>query len=264
MRLSGAVSSWGVVDEQENQDLTDSHQPLVAQMAKAIVADKPLPAITAALTLEQAYRVQIEMVRKVSPGGIAGLKAGVTTAAARKHFGLTHGLMGELYAFGSLDPDDPITVNPESVIECEIGILIDGAGNPLSAGPAIEFACANFARPQDLTAANLVAGNLGAYRFIRGSQQPWRNTFNDVRVQLSRDGELINEASMQEALGGPERALPWMLEEAALRGLPIEQGMLLMTGTCGQPAPALPGNYVADYGDFGQVSFTIVEAPAAK
>jgi 2-keto-4-pentenoate hydratase len=246
---------------------THTHQRLVEQLsqaiANAVTNTEPLPAMTETLTLEEAYRVQLELIRQIAPDGIAGLKAGVTTAAAQKHFGLQHGLLGELYLSGRLDPSDSIVVNPQAVIECEIGIVIDGGGDPVSVGPAIEFAYADFSRPLDASAVNLVAGNLGAYRFIQGSQQPWRSSFSGIRVQLSRDGEVVNEASMLEALGGPEHALPWMLQEATKRGLPIADGMLLMTGTCGRPTAALPGSYVADYGEFGQVSFTVAAGPSS-
>lgn len=63
---------------------------------------------------------------------------------------------------------------------------------------------------------------------------------------------------MMESLGGPHAALDWMLSEAEQRNIPIVDGMLFMTGTCGQVIPALPGNYRADYGSLGTITFSVV------
>ena len=48
-----------------------------------------------------------------------------------------------------------------------------------------------------------------------------------------------------------------MLNEASARGLAVEDGMLLITGACGGIHPATPGHYVADYGSFGTIEFTV-------
>ena len=48
-----------------------------------------------------------------------------------------------------------------------------------------------------------------------------------------------------------------MLNEARERGLEVEDGMLFITGACGGIHPAVPGHYVADYGDFGRIEFTV-------
>ena len=37
----------------------------------------------------------------------------------------------------------------------------------------------------------------------------------------------------------------------------VADGMLLITGACGGIHPALPGRYVADYGDMGRIEFTV-------
>ena len=48
-----------------------------------------------------------------------------------------------------------------------------------------------------------------------------------------------------------------MIDQTQKLGITLEDDMLLMTGTCGGVVAAEQGNYVADYGDLGSISFTI-------
>ncbi|MDA9680183.1 hypothetical protein N9U06_01850, partial [Gammaproteobacteria bacterium] len=78
-------------------------------------------------------------------------------------------------------------------------------------------------------------------------------------IRLYRNDALINEAQIKESLGGPAKAVTWIVQEAKLFNFEIPDNTLLMTGACGQVLPAVPGNYRADYGDLGEIKFTISE-----
>lgn len=230
---------------------------LVSSMARAIRAREALPRFPAGLDLEQAYGIQKALVAEVAGGAIAGLKAGMTAAAGQQQFGLAHPLVGSLYQSGRLSPGATFAVEPGVMLECEIGVTIDAAGHPRSAGPVIEVPRMAWGDPADATGSNLVASNIAADRFIVGEQQPMRGSYDDVVVTLTRDGETVCEAPATDALGGPLEALAWMLEEAAKRGLEIADDMLLITGALGGIHPAKPGAYVANYGAFGTIEFTV-------
>ena len=190
-----------------------------------------------------------------------GLKAGLTNSQGQQLFGIEHALLGHLYKAGRLAPGAQIAHKPKLAIECEIGIVVDAGGKPKSLGPAIELVYLDFAKAEDMTAVNLAAANLGAYWFIQGPQQDWGGDFSNVTVTLTRDGEQVTQAPITEALGGPEPALTWMNGEAERLGVQFQDGMFLMTGSCGGIIPSAPGSYVADYGPLGSVAFDIV-APA--
>ena len=230
---------------------------LVVAMAKAIKERESLPRMPDDLDLEQAYDVQKALVGKVAGSEIAGLKAGMTAAAGQKQFGLTHPLIGSLYEAGRLSPGTRITAAHGVSLECEIGVIIDGLGNPKSAGPDIEVPRMAWADPADATGVNLTACNIASDRFIVGTQLPLRDDYAAVQIALTRDGETVCQAPATDALGGPHDALAWMLEEAASRGLEIRDGMLLITGACGGIHPALPGSYCADYGELGSIEFAV-------
>ena len=230
---------------------------LVENMAAAIRAGEPLPKMPAELDLNAAYDLQKQVVAAVAGSAIAGLKAGMTAAAGQQAFGLTHPLIGSLYVHGRCAPGITFESGPGVSLECEIGIVVDGDGAPKSAGPVIEVPRMAFADAEDRTGANLTACNIAADRYIVGEQQPLRDVYGDITITLTRDGEQVTAAPATDALGGPQAALAWMLNEARTRGLAIEDGMLLITGACGGIHPAQPGHYVADYGSLGSIEFTV-------
>ena len=232
-------------------------EDLVNRLAAAIRAGESLPKMPAELDLDAAYDLQRQVVAAVSGGAVAGLKAGMTAAAGQQAFGLTHPLIGSLYAHGRCEPGVAFEGRPGVSLECEIGIVVDAEGAPKTAGPVIEVPRMAFADEGDRNGANLTACNIAADRYIVGEQQPLRDSYGDITITLTRDGEQVCSAPASDALGGPQAALAWMLNEARARGLAIEDGMLLITGACGGIHPAEPGHYRADYGSLGSIEFTV-------
>ena len=232
---------------------------LIKDMAAAIRTGAPLPKMPVGLDLEQAYEIQKAVVAAVSGGAVAGLKAGMTATAGQRQFGLDGPLIGGLYAAGRLTPGVSFASAPGILLECEIGVVIDGDGVPQSAGPVIEVPRMAFADEEDRTGVNLAACSIAADRFIAGEQQPLRDSYDDIHIRLTRDGQEVSAAPATDALGGPHDALAWMLQEAKTRGIGIAAGMLLITGACGGLHPALPGEYLADYGALGSISFSVTD-----
>ena len=230
---------------------------LASSMAAAIRGGEALPKMPANLDLDAAYALQKEVVAEVAGDAIAGLKAGMTAPAGQQQFGLTHPLIGSLYEAGRLAPGATFASAPGVSLECEIGIVVDAHGAMKTAGPVIEVPRMAFADAADRNGANLTACNIAADRFIVGQQQPLRDSYGDVQITLTRDGETVCSAPASDALGGPQAALAWMLDEARARGLEVAEDMLLITGACGGIHPAEPGRYVADYGDLGSIEFTV-------
>ncbi len=235
---------------------------LIKDMAAAIRAGKSLPKMPGGLDLGRAYEIQKEVVAAVSGGAVAGLKAGMTAAAGQRQFGLDRPLVGSLYASGRLAPGVSFASAPGVLLECEIGVVIDGHGAPQSAGPVIEVPRMAFADDEDRTGVNLAACSIAADRFIAGEQQPLRDTYDDIHIRLARNGQEVSAAPATDALGGPCKALAWMLREAKARGIGIADGMLLITGACGGLHPALPGEYLADYGALGSIAFSVTDLSA--
>lgn len=232
---------------------------LAQQIAEAILTHQPLPVFPEGLSLANGYELQREVASLVAPEGFKGIKAGVTSEPLQTIFGIDHALVGRLYRRGHVESGATLPFIEKQLIECEIGITIDAQGQPVSAGPALEFAFAAFSMPTDATAPNLTAGNVAADKFLTGEQQPWRESYDDIIIRFYRNEELINEAPITESLGGPANAVTWIVREARRHNFDIPDNTLLMTGACGQVIPSAPGAYRADYGDLGEINFTITE-----
>ena len=232
---------------------------LACEMAAAIRDGGTLPKMPAGLTLEEAYEIQKAMVAAVAGGAVAGRKAGMTATAAQEQFGIDHPLLGTLFAAGRMTPGARFPSRPGVMLECEIGVVIGKGGAPMAAGPVIEVPRMAFADGEELNGNTFVACSISADRYIEGTQQPLLDSYEDIQVTLTRNGETLSSAPATEALGGPVVALEWMLNESRVRGFPVVENMLFITGACGGIHPALPGSYRADYGAIGSIEFIVTE-----
>ena len=216
-----------------------------------------MPQFPATLTVAKAYHIQHQVVASLGIESLAGIKAGLTSPASQEKFGLSHPVIGHIFKSGRLFSGTSFETSKGSVLECEIGIRVDAAGSPIAAAPVIEVPRFAFQRPSDATGPNLIACNVAADRFIVGKFSELPTSFSLGSVQLRRDGKLLCTASLTEPLGGPLSSLAWMLTEARSRDFSIPRNALMLTGACGGLHPALPGSYIADYGNFGRIEFEI-------
>ncbi|MEM6536986.1 MAG: hypothetical protein AAF668_04580 [Pseudomonadota bacterium] len=233
---------------------------LANQIAEALSSHTLLPEFNDELTLEQAYEIQHAVTQLRSPDRIGGIKAGVTSKIAQGFLKLEHALIGSLYADTRHTDGSTIPYLEGRSLECEVAVIVDGNGRPKEIAPAIEGVYVNYSRQSDMSAASLVTCNLGADLFIVGDFQPWNAKSEQSTIELKHDGDLVNASSVTEALQGPASATSWMWEEAIKRGFNPTDGTLLLTGACGTVVPAEPGQYKADFGTLGKLTFS-VEAP---
>ena len=230
------------------------------ELAAAIASHAALPAFEIERSLDDSYRLQHDVTRARTQGAVGGVKAGVTAPGMQGLLKLDHALIGSLYADSRYESRCKIPYIEGRNLECEVAIIVDGEGRPASVAPAIEIVRVQFGRPTDLSASNLVACNLGADAYIVGEPIPWEPSFEHATVTLTRDDEVLNEAAMSDALGGPEPGARWMWQEARKRGLPCEEGTLFLGGACGAVVPAEVGRYHADFGSLGEIQFEITSA----
>lgn len=227
------------------------------QLANAIRAHEPLPAFESKMDLDEAYQLQHEVTQARTQGDIGGIKAGVTNRQIQEFFQLEGALIGSLYADAALPVGATLVLIPGRMIECEVAIQLDRDGKPLAIAPAIEIVRVDFSEPTDLSAANLVACNLGADAYLIGPSQPWRPPYDALSVTLRRGEAVLNQASMNDALGGPENAAKWMWQEALKRGFTINDDTWFLAGACGTVMPCETGHYCVDFGPLGEIEFSI-------
>ncbi len=230
---------------------------LVSGFARSIRAHEPLPEVSEQLELVEAYQLQHKVTALRTGDVPGGIKLGVTNPAAQGFFGLDHALLGSLYRDSRLESGATIPFLEGRALETEFAVLVDESGNPKAIAPAIEIVFVSLSRKSDMSAANLVVSNLGADLFLVGEFLPWDSPHSDVVATLRRGDEVVNEASMNDALGGPTKALPWIWEEVQKRGYAVNGDTLIMMGACGSVVPAEQGSYQADYGAMGSLAFSV-------
>lgn len=244
-------------------DTTETTQVGFAKaLSIAIRGNNPLPPFEDSLSLDEAYALQHEVTKHRAGDEVGGIKAGVTAPPIQGFFGLDHALIASLYADGEFESGDTLEYVNGRKIECEFAVIVDETGLPKSIAPAIEIVYVKYERDSDMSAASLVASNLGADLYMVGEFAPWDDAFAELTVTLTRDGDVVNTAPMTDALGGPRTGAKWMWVEAMKRGFKTDGHTLLLIGACGMPVDAEPGNYKADFGVLGSVEF-IVQAPTS-
>lgn len=239
-----------------NSEMIPSNQ--VDTIAQAIEQQQAIPPMPTDLTLAQAYRLQQQITSQLSKQtGIAGIKAGLTAGPVQQYFGIDDAVIGSLYEKGRLSPGCHIESAPGLMLECEIGVIIGRDQQPVSLVPVIEVVFLKYAKPSDLNAVNIVAANVGADRFICGKPLPWNPNCGSTDLLLTKDGETVCQASTGDSLGGPAKGSAWMIQQAHNRHFDVKEGMLLILGTCGPAIPADKGEYLASYGELGNIAFTV-------
>lgn len=229
----------------------------VERLAEAIKNHEAVPKMPDTGSLEEAYALQQAVTEKRAANAIGGIKAGVTAEPIQQLFGLDHALIASLYEDSKYENNAKLPFLEGRGVECEVAVIIDAEGRPQKIAPAIELVHVKFGEADDMSVENLVIINLGADSYIVGDFQPWRPEFNDLQATLFFDDEMVNEANMSDAIGGPESASKWMWQEAARRAMDAGDGTLLLTGACGQVVPGKSGSYRADYGPLGEIVFEI-------
>jgi 2-keto-4-pentenoate hydratase len=244
-------------------------------LIKADVEKQPIPVLSQAnpsLDVKTAYQVQKAYVQwRMTKDKIGGFKAGLTSEGGQKAFGVTSPLTGVLYSSGKLEGSPVVDGKAfrRLGIETEIGYVIGKAiiaplrdipelQKMISAVmPAIELPDLGFA-VKEVKGVDLIAANVGAAKFIAGTKRGHQGVnLNQVNVTLFHNGQSLYQGKGAEALGDQWKAAQWMVNSLLEQGYKIEPGHILITGALGKLVPGKPGQYVADYGDFGKVSFEV-------
>jgi 2-keto-4-pentenoate hydratase len=223
-----------------------------------------------------AYKIQAAYVQlRINRGlneRVSGYKAAATSKAAQKALAARAPMGGVMFESGAAQPGATLVLANYGrlMVEVELGYRLKSPVNEIiiriqdlknlvaEIVPVIELPDAGYSsgsRSQltDFIAANaLYSGYLPGRPFDLRSVDP-----NSLQVALTRDGELINEARGDSALGDQWHALHWLVNHTVAQGYTIGTDDLLITGLLGQPVVAEAGDYVATFGNNESIRFHI-------
>ena len=259
-----AAVAWCDLSESELADI----------LMKAHKADQKIPVLSTQkpnLDVQTAYHVQKAYVdQRLSQDQIAGFKAGFSTGAAQKKYGLNAPAAGVLFASGKKMglPLIEKSAFKNLIVETEIGFLMGKSiTQPLkdiselyeyiqAVMPVIELPDAGFA--EKASGVDIIAANVASAKFIAGKEREFKGLdLNNIFVTLYLEGQEVNKGKGADAMGDQWKAALWLINTILQQGWKIEPGQIIITGALPKAIPGKPGKYVADFEKLGKISFEI-------
>lgn len=232
-----------------------------------------LPAELRPASRAEGYAIQADCERR-SAAPLFGWKIAATSRAGQAHIGVDGPLAGRLLAERAFEGGAELALGPNRmrVAEPEFAFRMavplpprrtaytveEALAAVATLHPAIEVPDSRFADYTKVGAAQLIADNACADRFVLGSptDAAWRQLdLAAHEVSAAVTGCQPTFGSGANVLGDPRLALTWLVNELSGLGLTLAAGAVVTTGTCMTPAPVRPGDAVAaDFGALGQVT----------
>jgi 2-oxo-3-hexenedioate decarboxylase len=216
--------------------------------------------------VEEAYEVaaRVRELRGARGERAIGRKIGFTNPAVQKAFGVSAPIWNSMFDTTVRDiaamESFVLSGLPEPLIEPEIAFHLAAAPRADMTEDEL-LACVDWVAhgceivqsifPNwRLTAADSIAayGLHGAY--LIGEKQPiadnrraWKDALSDFTLELSREDEVVRRGHASNVLGGPLKALRFLVEELASSPLhePLEAGEIVTTGTLTDAMPVAGG-----------------------
>ncbi len=226
-------------------------------------------------TLERGYDVQRWFVKQIMENDeTGGYKAAIVGAEGQDNLGLDAPLTGVVPASGVLSAADKIAIDlddfPNRHIETEIGYIFSKPVSELladeaalrqhvgSVAPVVEVPGGATQDRSPATAADLVAWNINGHSIIVGDgHDPAEIDVDNVNIELTHNSDTINEARGGQAAGGQWNTLLKAVNNVVRRGYEIRAGHVLTNGAVGKIVKAEPGEYKAEYGELGTITFEV-------
>jgi 2-oxo-3-hexenedioate decarboxylase len=237
------------------EDITGLAGRLATAAAERVVI-APLSDQAAGLDAAAGYAVQALARDKAGP--LAGWKVGAATRAAQAEIGVTEPVRGFLARASALDLGTPLVtselIQPRAQPQIVFIMGADLSGSAVTAADVLAATRSVAAGIEVLdsrfpdyrgSAADLIADNAGAGRYLVGSPVPADGIdLRLVGVVLEHNGEVTATASGAAALGHPAAAVAWLARSLAAAGEGLHAGQVVLSGGLTAAVPLRPGDVV--------------------
>ncbi|MCY4404751.1 MAG: fumarylacetoacetate hydrolase family protein [Rhodospirillaceae bacterium] len=229
-----------------------------------------LPADCRPGTLEEAYAVQ-EGLAASAGLAVAGYKIGATNAQVQARFGVDAPFSGRLFA--DYVSESPLRVPADTVnfyaIEAEFDFVMAHALAPRAAPytrddvraavasvhPAIEVPDSRYSDWLSMKAPDLIGDNAIGCLLALGAEAAGMldHDLAGQPVIVRINGEVVSEGAGANVLGDPWNVMVWLANHLSARGLTLEAGHIVTTGSAADVVQCQPGDTVtAEFGPIGQ------------
>ena len=237
-------------------------QQLGDELYDALVNCRTVPPLTARhadITIDDAYRIQQRLnARRIAAGErVIGKKIGVTSQAVMDMLGVYQpdfGLLtdGMVYNEGEAIPAATL-IQPKA--EGEIAFVLKRAlkGPGVTAADVLAategvMACFEIvdSRIQDwkIRIQDTVADNASCGVFVLGDRlvDPRGLDLTTCGMVLEKNGEIVATGAGAAALGAPANAVAWLANTLGARGIPLEAGEVVLSGSLAIMVPVKAGD----------------------
>jgi 2-keto-4-pentenoate hydratase len=226
----------------------------------------------AALTLEDAYEIQLLQVREWLSAGarIKGHKVGLTSAAMQRQMGVDQPDYGHLLDSMFWLENEPIPASRflQPRVEPEIAFVLarelrgpgvtvaDAIGAVGFVLPALELIDSRI-RDWRIKLLDTIADNASSAGVVLGSV-PVPLAATDLRLagcNLHKNGEVAGTGAGGAVLGSPLTALVWLANTLGERGIVLQPGQVILPGSVTAAIPVGAGDTVtATFAGLGSVT----------
>jgi len=237
-------------------------QQLGDELYDALVNCRTVPPLTARhadITIDDAYRIQQRLnARRIAAGErVIGKKIGVTSQAVMDMLGVYQpdfGLLtdGMVYNEGEAIPAATL-IQPKAEGEIAFVLKRDLKGPGVTAADVLAategvMACFEIvdSRIQDwkIKIQDTVADNASCGVFVLGDRlvDPRGVDLNTCGMVLEKNGEIVATGAGAAALGAPANAVAWLANTLGARGIPLEAGEVVLSGSLAIMVPVKAGD----------------------
>ncbi|MFT5392743.1 MAG: 2-keto-4-pentenoate hydratase [Gammaproteobacteria bacterium] len=224
------------------------------------------------------YRTQADIVSRSNDKHV-GWKVGSTSAQAQARLGTNEPGAGALLARFCYPNDAHIPVSRahgvfvEAEFVLELGRALTPRPEPFSLAevsacvrairPGLEFVGSRFEGGlSNIGRALITADGGGNVAFTCGEPvTAWHDIdLPGARATLWLNGLAVEHGTGERALGSPMNVLLWLANHLSARGIDLEAGELVSTGTCTGLVSVTPGDAViGNFGSLGNVQATLCQ-----
>jgi 2-keto-4-pentenoate hydratase len=234
-------------------------------------------------TIADAYRVQLELHRRLEPdrGPRGGWKIGCTTKVMQAYLGIDSPSAGTLYGRTIAHGSGRFTTGANRLgVECELAVRLGAdlrgaaARDPAAVRAAVAAVMAAIEVVEDryvdyraLDAGTLVADDFfGAACVLGPERTDWHDLdLRAVTASMEISGTEVGRGAGRDILGDPLAALTWLAATADELDEPLRAGQVVLLGSLVQTSWVTAGDRVVVRNDpLGEVAadFVAPEAPA--
>lgn len=251
--------------------INDLAEMYLAAESQGVVLDT-IDVICPGLSLEEAYRVQMEIVsRKIQDGDkVVGKKVGATNEAVQKAIGICEPIYGHLFQSHQTSEGETVSmsrlIHPR--VECEIAFRMAGdlSGPDVTASEVLKSTESVMAsleindsrtREWKIGMREVVADNGVAANFVLGRVRHSAEDLDlaSIKVLLKKNGEEIAESKGAAVLGNPARSVAWLANRLSENNSGLKAGEIVLPGSLTPLTPVSKGDRIeAMFEDLGSVS----------